>query len=165
MILNSCTVKGPSEQHFKNEIARAVSHGKQVVLAGCVSQSDRSYRKIASVIGVQQIDRIVEVVEETLLGNKLSYVSARRNGVRAPGPELNLPKIRKNELIEIIPISTGCLNNCTYCKTKLARGQLVSYSTGMVTIATRECSFSFSTVVLFLYCYGQGFSQSGKFIL
>lgn len=29
--------------------------------------------------------------------------------------------------IEIIPLSTGCLGACTYCKTKHARGQLGSY--------------------------------------
>lgn len=118
MILNSCTVKGPSEQHFKNEINRAVANKKHVILAGCVPQSDKSYRRVASVIGVQQIDRIVEVVEETLRGNKLTFVSARRNGMKSAGADLSLPKIRKNELIEIVPISSGCLNNCTYCKTK-----------------------------------------------
>jgi threonylcarbamoyladenosine tRNA methylthiotransferase CDKAL1 len=40
---------------------------------------------------------------------------------------LDLPKIRKNPYVEIVPISTGCLNQCTYCKTKHARGQLGSY--------------------------------------
>ena len=43
------------------------------------------------------------------------------------GNSLSLPKVRKNELIEIIPINTGCLNNCTYCKTKSARRGLNSY--------------------------------------
>ncbi|ODM91227.1 Threonylcarbamoyladenosine tRNA methylthiotransferase [Orchesella cincta] len=127
VVLNSCTVKGPSEQHFKNEIERANAARKHVVLAGCVTQSDRSYRSVASVIGVQQIDKIVEVVEETIRGNKIAYLSAKRHGRRSPGPSLRLPKIRKNQLIEIVPISTGCLNNCTYCKTKHARGQLASY--------------------------------------
>ena len=42
-------------------------------------------------------------------------------------PVLDLPKIRKNELIEIIPLSTGCLGSCTYCKTRHARGKLGSY--------------------------------------
>ncbi len=81
---------------------------------------------------MQQIDRIVEVVEETLKGNKLSYVRAKRSseGKKSPGADLGLPKIRKNELIEIVPISSGCLNNCTYCKTKQARGMLVSYGVG-----------------------------------
>ena len=42
-------------------------------------------------------------------------------------PSLDLPKVRRNALIEIIPISTGCLGACTYCKTKHARGHLGSY--------------------------------------
>ena len=43
-------------------------------------------------------------------------------------PALDLPKVRRNELIEIIPLSTGCLGSCTYCKTKHARGKLGSYT-------------------------------------
>lgn len=48
-------------------------------------------------------------------------------GRKAGGASLLLPKVRKNPLIEIIPINTGCLNQCTYCKTKHARGELGSY--------------------------------------
>jgi hypothetical protein len=43
---------------------------------------------------------------------------------------LILPKVRRNPLVEIIPINSGCLNHCTYCKTKHARGALASYSIG-----------------------------------
>ena len=49
------------------------------------------------------------------------------NGRKLGGAPLDLPKIRKNRLIEIIPINSGCLNSCTYCKTKHARGDLGSY--------------------------------------
>ena len=31
-------------------------------------------------------------------------------GGKAGGAQLSLPKIRKNPLVEIIPINTGCLN-------------------------------------------------------
>jgi hypothetical protein len=37
------------------------------------------------------------------------------------------PQVRRNRHIEILPLSTGCLGACTYCKTKHARGQLGSY--------------------------------------
>jgi len=36
-------------------------------------------------------------------------------------------KSAKNPLIEILAINSGCLNHCTYCKTKQARGDLASY--------------------------------------
>ena len=36
-------------------------------------------------------------------------------------------QVRRNRHIEILPLSTGCLGACTYCKTKHARGQLGSY--------------------------------------
>lgn len=48
-------------------------------------------------------------------------------GKKSGGASLLLPKVRKNPLIEIIAINTGCLNQCTYCKTKHARGELGSY--------------------------------------
>ncbi len=54
-------------------------------------------------------------------------VCAEGDGRKAGGAPLSLPKVRRNPLIEIIAISTGCLNQCTYCKTKHARGDLGSY--------------------------------------
>ena len=58
----------------------------------------------------------------------LFFLSSKKtNGKRAGGADLSLPKIRRNPYIEVISINTGCLNNCTYCKTKFARGDLASY--------------------------------------
>ena len=49
-------------------------------------------------------------------------------GKRGDLPPLNeMPRIRRNERVEILPLSTGCLGSCTYCKTKHARGTLGSY--------------------------------------
>lgn len=129
-LLNSCTVKNPSEDTFRNEIERGLQNGKHVVVAGCVPQGapKSTYLQGLSVIGVQQIDRVVEVVEETLKGHTVQLLQSKREyGRRLAGAKLALPKVRKNPLIEIIPINTGCLNQCTYCKTKHARGDLSSY--------------------------------------
>ena len=64
-----------------------------------------------SVVGVQQIDRVVEVVEETLKGHAVRLLGKKKQlGKKIGGAPLNLPKIRKNPLIEIISINTGCLN-------------------------------------------------------
>jgi len=88
-----------------------------------VPQGDRNLKGLedVSVIGVTQIDRVVEVMEEALKGNNVKLLAKKEL------PVLDLPKIRKNKFIEIIPLSTGCLGSCTYCKTRHARGKLGSY--------------------------------------
>lgn len=129
-ILNSCTVKSPSEDHFRNEIESGKKSEKSLIVAGCVPQGkpDSEYLSGLSVIGVQQIDRVAEVAEQALQGNSVRMLGAKReNGRKLAGPKLDLPKVRRNPFVEIIPINSGCLNRCTYCKTKHARGDLASY--------------------------------------
>eukprot|EP00052_Salpingoeca_macrocollata_P025234 m.229344 g.229344 ORF g.229344 m.229344 type:complete len:1278 (+) comp22398_c1_seq4:1683-5516(+) len=130
VLLNSCTVKTPSEDNFNNAIRTAQAQGQHVVVAGCVPQAQPGAKMVQglSVIGVQQIDRVVEVVQQTMLGRTVRLLGPKKvDGRRAGGAALSLPKIRKNPLIEIIAVNTGCLNACTYCKTKHARGNLASY--------------------------------------
>lgn len=72
-LLNSCTVKTPSEDMLRHYVQRAVGNDTRmpVVLAGCVPQAASNAEWMhngLSIIGVQQIDRVVEVVEETLKG-------------------------------------------------------------------------------------------------
>ena len=143
-LLNSCTVKNPAEEHFKNEVKRGLDSNKKVVVAGCVPQGKQSaeYLKGLSMIGVQQIDRVVDVVEETLKGNSVKMFGTKKEeGKKVGGARLNLPKIRRNPLVEIIAINTGCLNQCTYCKTRHARGELGSYSPEEI-VARAEQSFN-----------------------
>ncbi|MBL7056986.1 tRNA (N(6)-L-threonylcarbamoyladenosine(37)-C(2))-methylthiotransferase [Candidatus Woesearchaeota archaeon] len=120
IIINTCTVKDPSEKKFFFELENIK---KPVVVAGCIPQSDQNNPKLQnySLVGVKQIERIAEVVKQTLQGNKVRFLNQSND------QSLNLPRIRKNSLIEIIPISSGCLGQCTFCKTKFARGSLVSF--------------------------------------
>jgi threonylcarbamoyladenosine tRNA methylthiotransferase CDKAL1 len=54
----------------RNEIELGQRRGVHVVVAGCVPQGAprAGYLSALSVVGVHQIDRIVEIVEETLKG-------------------------------------------------------------------------------------------------
>lgn len=71
-----------------------------------------SNSKGLSVIGVQQIDRIVEVVEETLKGNSVRLMGKKKkDNKKYGGASLSLPKVRRNPLIEIIAINTGYENS------------------------------------------------------
>uniref|UniRef100_A0ACD5UXU9 Uncharacterized protein n=1 Tax=Avena sativa TaxID=4498 RepID=A0ACD5UXU9_AVESA len=123
-LINTCTVKNPSQSAMTTLISKCKSANKPLVVAGCVPQGSRDLKELEgiSIIGVQQIDRVVEVVEETLKGHEVRLLS------RKTLPSLDLPKVRKNKFIEILPINVGCLGACTYCKTKHARGHLGSYT-------------------------------------
>lgn len=66
-------IKAFEEQNIsvlRNEVEAGRKKGKAVVVAGCVPQGapKSDFLRGLSVVGVQQIDRVVEVVEETLKG-------------------------------------------------------------------------------------------------
>uniref|UniRef100_A0A8C6UPC5 tRNA-t(6)A37 methylthiotransferase n=1 Tax=Neogobius melanostomus TaxID=47308 RepID=A0A8C6UPC5_9GOBI len=124
-VLNSCTVKNPAEDHFRNSIKKAQEQQKKVVVAGCVPQAQprMDYLKGLSIIGVQQIDRVVEVVDEAVKGHSVRLLGQKKDGGRRLGGA-------RLDLLIFFPCCLclfSCLNACTYCKTKHARGDLASY--------------------------------------
>ena len=63
---------------------------------------------VVACLQVQQIERVVEVVEQTLQGRTVQLYGLRKEkGKKTGGAPLDLPKIRKNPLVEIIAVSTG----------------------------------------------------------
>jgi threonylcarbamoyladenosine tRNA methylthiotransferase CDKAL1 len=141
-LINTCTVKSPSQSAMSTLITRGRSGKKPLVIAGCVPQGSRDLKELegVSVVGVQQIDRVVEIVEETLKGHEVRLLT------RKTLPALDLPKVRRNNFIEILPINVGCLGACTYCKTKHARGHLGSY-----TVDSLVSRFSFTAKSFFQF--------------
>ncbi|MFH2021212.1 MAG: tRNA (N(6)-L-threonylcarbamoyladenosine(37)-C(2))-methylthiotransferase [archaeon] len=120
VIINSCTVKTKAESKFWKDI-RDIKKPK--ILAGCVPQADPFNTKLSdfSVIGTNSLTSIVDVADETLAGNAVKLLKKSASG------RLNIPKIRRNAIVEIVPINEGCLGSCDFCKTIFARGHLKSY--------------------------------------
>uniref|UniRef100_A0A671L2D1 tRNA-t(6)A37 methylthiotransferase n=1 Tax=Sinocyclocheilus anshuiensis TaxID=1608454 RepID=A0A671L2D1_9TELE len=123
-LLNSCTVKNPAEDHFRNSIKKAQEQNKKVVVAGCVPQAQprTDYLRELSIIGVQQIDRVVEVVDEAIKGQTHTRTHTHTHTHSycvCIAPDVYDPLF--------LSLSHSCLNACTYCKTKHARGDLASY--------------------------------------
>ena len=56
-VLNSCTVKGPSEDGLKNSIRKGRELGKPLVITGCVPQGQRNHGDVEglSVVGVSDL--------------------------------------------------------------------------------------------------------------
>lgn len=85
----SCTVKAPSQSAMETLITKCRDAQKPLVVAGCVPQGSRDLKELegVSIVGVQQIDRVVEVVEETLKGYEVRLLT------RKTLPALDLPKV------------------------------------------------------------------------
>ena len=122
IIYNTCTVKAPTEDKFFTQLKK---EKLPVIIAGCIPQSQMNdeWLKSYSAIGVDQLDKIVEVVGKTLEGEVIHRLSKKKSD---DGRNF-VPLIRKNKFIGIIPLLQGCMGTCNFCKTKFARGHLKSY--------------------------------------
>ena len=126
IIYNTCAVKGPTENRII-EILKRVPANKKVIIAGCLPliNFERLCKEVRfdGIVGPAAGDRIVEVVKRVFNGER---VVALEGAVNAK-PSLNLPRLRLNPVISIIPINYGCLGACAYCCVVFARGHLRSY--------------------------------------
>jgi threonylcarbamoyladenosine tRNA methylthiotransferase CDKAL1 len=120
-IINTCVVKEPTEKKIISYIEKIKEKSQNIIITGCMPQTMPEKLSNFTLLGPSQITHIVEAVEETINGNNLILL------VPENIKKINLPKIRRNKVIEIIPISSGCLGNCSYCIVKKARGELFSY--------------------------------------
>jgi hypothetical protein len=114
-LINTCTVKSPSQSAMDTLLSSGRAANKALLVAGCVPQGDRNASSLAglSLLGVTQIDRVVEAASETLKGNTVWLLAKKAL------PALDLPKLRRNAHVEIVPLSTGCLGSCTCARAAL----------------------------------------------
>ena len=122
IIVNTCSVKNATqskELHYLNEIAKT----KKVIVGGCLTKTINIRKYIDNVTAVFDTNSINKLPD--ILDNPHDEFSNEKEKNR-----LNLPLVRVENDVGIIPISQGCLNHCDFCSTKLARGNLRSYRIG-----------------------------------
>lgn len=125
IIINVCTVKGESTALREIKKTKEEFPEKKLIIAGCITRAiiknSRKLDENVSFISTHNIKNICEIVEEVLQGNSVELLTKEKE------IKLNLPKIRKNPVIGIIPILNSCMGNCTYCSVKAIKGKLFSY--------------------------------------
>ncbi|MCS7146066.1 MAG: radical SAM protein, partial [Aigarchaeota archaeon] len=135
-IINTCIVKTPSEQRMIHRIKQLQSTGKPLIVAGCMAKAEPEVvEKIApraSLISPNSLSVILSVVETAARGDRV--VALSDDGFEKP----LLPHVRLNSIVEIIEVSSGCLSSCTFCQTKLARGELRSYRPSTIMQAVKR---------------------------
>ncbi|NJE61971.1 tRNA (N(6)-L-threonylcarbamoyladenosine(37)-C(2))-methylthiotransferase [Thermococcus sp. 21S7] len=137
VVVNTCAVKDPTEKHMRGRIKELLNAGKRVIVTGCLPHvnPDVIDSRVSGILGVKSIDRIAEVISVAERGGKLVSVEGwRERGI----DKLELPRLWKNGVAFVVPISEGCLNACTYCATRFARGVLKSYKPELVVRWVKE---------------------------
>lgn len=123
LVVNTCTVKTPTENKIKKRLRELQRQGRRVVVAGCIPAADRKivdeFSKF-SFIGVN--------VEDVLPAVEAAANCRRFLMIKAPGEKVCMARNRLNPFVEITPIAEGCLGSCSYCITRAARGRLRSFS-------------------------------------
>lgn len=119
LVINTCTVIDTTQQRMLSRIKRLNEVGKKLIIAGCMAsaQADlvKSIAKDALLLPPRNVSSIADLID----GNGLKE-NRKVNVPRSNGIKLN------------VPISDGCLYNCSYCITKIARGNLTSYPADML---------------------------------
>jgi MiaB-like tRNA modifying enzyme len=75
-------------------------------------------------MGPNSIGKTLQIIDSTLAGKR--QVELADTDITKTG----LPKVRLNPAVGIVEIASGCMSECTFCQTKLAKGDLKSYRIG-----------------------------------
>jgi len=109
-----------------NRIKRLRS--KPLVVAGCLAKAEpktvAKFSPSASLMGPNSIGKTLQIIDSALLGRK--SIEIADSDVTKTG----LPKVRLNPIVGIVEIASGCMSECTFCQTKIAKGDLRSYRIG-----------------------------------
>ena len=125
-VIVTCSVKDATASKMIHRIKE--SNSKPLVVAGCLPKAEKDtvekFAQNASLLGPNSIGKTLQVIQSTLDGNKL--IALDDSDISKVG----LPKIRLNSAVGIVEIASGCMSECTFCQTKLAKGDLQSYRIG-----------------------------------
>jgi MiaB-like tRNA modifying enzyme len=125
-LIVTCSVKDATATKMVHRIKE--SNSKPLIVAGCLPKAEQKtvekFAKNASLLGPNSIGKTLQVIQSTLDGKKI--IALDDSDISKVG----LPKIRLNSAIGIVEIASGCMSECTFCQTKLAKGDLQSYRVG-----------------------------------
>jgi len=128
IIINTCVVKGPTINKILHRTRKLIEKfpTKKFLIAGCMPEAYPELIKKnfprASMISTNRIVEIGNAVRKIFKGKRIEILGKLKK------EKVCLPKLRENKIIDIVQICSGCLGNCSYCATKLAKGNLISFS-------------------------------------
>jgi MiaB-like tRNA modifying enzyme len=137
IIINTCAVKEQTENKIKTRLKKLYelyhnNPNKHIMIAGCLPHIAANYIEVmkrivpsfAAIIDLNNIMDLPEILQE--------IKSGKRNLIFKSDKVIDKAKYcidhPSGKITGIIPISEGCLGDCTYCCVKNARGKLNCYN-------------------------------------
>jgi MiaB-like tRNA modifying enzyme len=128
-IIVTCTVKDPTYQRMVTRLKALTSLGRPLIVAGCMPKTSKDtilyINQRASLLGPNSVDRVIEVAERALKGERVEELSDTYN-------KLLQPRLLRNPVVGIVQIASGCLSACSFCQVKIARGKLKSFDEAQI---------------------------------
>lgn len=131
VLINTCSVRARAEAKLFDRIGHIKQAGGRTPkfgAMGCVAQLEgekllRRTKPLDFVVGTRATDRIPELIERVLRGEKAVIdLEERRNG---EGWDLN-PGDQRSPYTAFVPIIEGCNKFCSYCIVPFSRGREIS---------------------------------------
>ncbi len=137
VVYNTCGVKTPTENKIVH-LLKQVPADKRLIVAGCLplinfSRLSREVR-FDALVGPAFGEGIVDAVRRVLNREKLVVL----DGSLCSKSVLSLPRARVNPIIGIVPVTYGCVGECSYCCVRFARGKLRSSNVDEVADCVRR---------------------------
>lgn len=135
VIVNTCTVINTTSQKILHRISEIK---KPLLVAGCMAQvQGRRVLKAnpsAGLLGTFAVSKVCGAVERVMRGEHVMVTG------RVDGDATALPCHHFDGEIVPVVIARGCLGECAYCITRLARGTLESFGIDGITEAVRKAA-------------------------
>src|SRR5579863_123771 len=133
-VIVTCSVKDVTADKMVGRIKRLRS--KPLVVAGCLPKAEtvsvEKFSPKASLLGPNSLGKTLEVIDSTLRGHKRIELEDSDTS------KVGLPKVRLNPAVGIVEIASGCMSECTFCQTKLAKGEIQSFRIGDIVRQVRQ---------------------------
>ncbi len=132
VVLNICTVKGDKNALDEIKAVKKQYPNKRIAIAGCITPS--------IVQPIKLIDPNAILVNTHHIDNISTLVNTRTDALTHAKPiKLLQPRVRTNPVVGIVPISSGCLDACAFCSTRLVKGVLFSFPPEIIVKEVEKC--------------------------
>ncbi len=129
LVINTCIVKGRTEKKIERRIKDLLQLNKTIIIAGCMPEvRSKKLQKLFDekelyLLGTHHVKDICKLVKKIIDERYTSEEFLEFQNEQ----KLLTGKIPEKKDVGITQISEGCIGNCSFCLTKLAKHKLYSY--------------------------------------